>query len=158
MLLGIIKKLENNGYKITVIGRNNSYLSKEMFTKEKDFYQKNFDSVNFCEFSEEKKYEFLFKERDNIFITDYSYFGFEALSINNKCLFFSNYLKNYYFKFFNENFIITNTKYNNVIDKICELEKMNINDMKKFKQNLSKNYHIPVAEPFVYKRFLDYLN
>ena len=63
MLLGIIKKLENQGYKISVISRNNSNMNKEILSKEKEFYQNNFKNLNFYEFSEEKNINsFLRKE------------------------------------------------------------------------------------------------
>ena len=60
-------------------------MNKEILSKEKEFYQNNFKNLIFMNLVR-KKIQIPFKERDNVYL-DYSYFGFYALSINNKCIF-----------------------------------------------------------------------
>lgn len=143
MVLNIIKKLENSGLNISVINRN-THGNSELFKKEKNFYKENFKKINFYEFDEASKYKFLFESKQKIFITDYSYFGFEAFSLNNKCIFFSSYMKKYYKEFFkDELFVDERTDVAGISKKIKDICKMNFEEILEFKENLKKYFYIP---------------
>ncbi len=157
-LLGVIKKLENLGYKISIIARNLSTENHDLLIKEKKFYEKNFKNIDFYELNEESKYEFLLNNREKVFMTDYSYFGFEALSANIKCIFFSKYLKKYFSNFFKNDSIIFNEDMSNITKKISHLTHMKIDEIKKFKKNLKKNFFIPEAKLETLENFKKNLN
>ena len=158
VILGILKNLERLNYKISIIGRNIESGNKDLLYKEKEFYRNNFNQINFYELNKEQKYEFLFNNKDKLFLTDYSYFGFEALSVNIKCLFFSKYLRKYFLNFFNDSLVMFNENISNIIKQIDFMDNMKLEDMKKFKKDLKKQYYLPEAKQFNFKNFIKTLN